>query len=129
MVEAHSLFRYAVQIRGIIDPGSVTADCLGRVIVGHDENYIWLISHKTTFCLCLHIARQLECPPPFSMLTCSLSCDKKLTICLGSFEVPLIYVAIGSHLSTRTVGQNVGERPLIFRAISVFGDIGVSQRR
>ena len=41
VVETHTPLGYAIEMGRSVDPASVTAHGMGRVIVGHDEQYVW----------------------------------------------------------------------------------------
>ena len=50
----HPFFGDPVQIRGVVNSATITANRLGCVIVGHDKDNIWLFFHTATFYLFFH---------------------------------------------------------------------------
>ena len=49
MVETGAISTDAVDIGGLVDTVAISGDCLGGVIVAHDEEYVRLFVHWQSF--------------------------------------------------------------------------------
>ena len=53
IVKPHAPFRNPVDLRRSIDPATIGADGMGRMVIGHDEKDIWTgAGHGKTFLIC-----------------------------------------------------------------------------